>query len=346
MKVTAGVLLLAVTAFEGVVPYEVGAQQASTFGPGARVLLDGHNAYPERGKWVDRIERVLATGMPVAIEQDLYWARPAGSNGYTSAVAHDSDAVDGAPTLQAYFFERIRPLMEKALAENRQSTWPLIVLNLDFKSDEPAHHDYIWALLGKYERWLTTAPRTATTQIAAPLTVGPLLVLTGSDTGQRRRFYDAVPIGARLRAFGAIPSAPVAGATPEERAVRAVRMSPVELIAPAADNYARWVNFPWNVVEEGGQNKAGAWTAPDSARLASLVKRAHAQRLWIRFYTLDGFTSAQDRGFFASYNFGDLGAARLRWRTAIAAGVDFVATDQYGEFAAELAARAVRNRPE
>ncbi|MEP7345334.1 MAG: hypothetical protein ABI877_08705, partial [Gemmatimonadaceae bacterium] len=158
MRTFVGVLLLTtVAAPDGAI-----AQQASAFGPGARVLLDGHNAYPEHGKWADRIDRVLATGVPVAIEQDLYWVRPAGSSTHTSVVAHDSYAIDSAPTLEAYFFERIRPLMERALAENRRDTWPLIVLNLDFKSDEPAHHDFIYKLLGRYERWLTTAPRTAT----------------------------------------------------------------------------------------------------------------------------------------------------------------------------------------
>jgi hypothetical protein len=281
--------------------------------------------------------------MPVAIEQDLYWVRPAGSDAYTSVVAHDSDAVAGAPTLEAYFFERIRPLMERALKENHRNTWPLIVLNLDFKSNEPAHHSYIWALLGKYARWLTTAPRTPTSNRVASLSVGPLLVLTGSDSGQRRHFHDMVPIGARLRVFGAIPSASVSGATPEERAARAVRMTPVEWITPAADNYARWVNFPWSVIEVGGQKEAGRWTSADSARLESLVQRAHAQRLWLRFYTLDGYTLAQDRGFNASYNFGSVDAARERWRAAIAAGVDFVATDQYDAFAVERAAWTLRS---
>ena len=43
------------------------------FEPGARVLLDAHNAYPYHGQWRDRIDRALATGVPVAIEQDLAW---------------------------------------------------------------------------------------------------------------------------------------------------------------------------------------------------------------------------------------------------------------------------------
>ena len=41
--------------------------------PGRRVLLDAHNAYPEQGLWRDRIDRALATGVPLAIEQDLVW---------------------------------------------------------------------------------------------------------------------------------------------------------------------------------------------------------------------------------------------------------------------------------
>ena len=45
-------------------------------------------------------------------------------------------------------------------------------------------------------------------------------------------------------------------------------------------------------------------------------------------------TAAEDRGFTAAYNFGSRAAAALRWRAAIATGVDFVATDQYADFAA------------
>lgn len=305
------------------------------FAPAARVLLDGHNAYPEGGLWTDRIERVIATGTPVAIEQDLYWRKPPGAANYTSVVAHDSDATDGAPTLDAYFFQRIRPIMERALVENRRETWPLITLNLDFKSDEPEHHRFIYALLGTYGRWLTTAPRTATPDVAAPLALGPLLVLNGSDTAQRTQFHDEIRIGGVLRTFGAIQPTAIPGVDNVERARRAMTLSAEQMIVPGRRNYARWVNFPWSAVEEGGQKNAGAWTAADSSRLSALVHRAHEQQLWIRFYTLDGFSPEQDRGFTASYNFGSLDAARTRWRAVINAGVDFVATDQYREFAVQ-----------
>lgn len=302
------------------------------FGPGARVLLDAHNAYPERGQWTDRLTRALRTGVPVAIEQDLYWSSLGAIP--QSVVAHDDDALEGAPTLEAHFFAAIRPLMEQALRENRRERWPLIVLNLDFKDNVPAHLDAVWELLGRHDAWLTTATRAADPSYVAPLRVGPLLVLSGADTAQRRRFHDEVPPGERLRVFGAMSPTPVPGATRAVRAHRTVAMSAVQHIPRAADNFARWVNFAWGVIEEGGQNYAGAWTPADSQRLATFVQRAHSQGYWIRFYTLDGFAPAEDRGWTASYNFGSLAAAQQRWRAARRAGVDFVATDQYEAFAA------------
>ena len=317
----------------GLLTYGVSAQSPSDFGPGARVLLDAHNAYPERGQWSTRLDESLATGLPVAIEQDLHW-RASGGAPPQSVVAHDDDALEGAPTLDAHFFARITPIMERALSEDRRDTWPLITLNLDFKDNTPAHLEAVWALLGKYEAWLTTAPRTATPSRAEPLTVGPLLVLAGSDTAQRRRFHDEVPVGSTLRAFGAMPPAPVRGATKALRARRAMQMTSVQHINARADNFARWVNFPWSVIEAGGQKTAGAWVPADSARLHGFVQRAHVQGLWIRFYTLDGFTVADDRGFTASYNFGSRAAAAARWRATLSAGVDFVATDQYADFSA------------
>ena len=315
-------------------PEVVSAPLGSAFGPGARVLLDAHNAYPERGRWADRIDRALATGVPLAIEQDLYWRRDAERKHHEVVVAHDSDALVGAPTLETHFFETIRPIMERALREDHRASWPLVTLNLDFKTNEPALHEAVWTLLGKYEQWLTTATRTANPDMRSPLSVGPLLVLSGADAGQRARFHDQVPVGARLRAFGAAPVPTPQGSTREARARDQVRTAPHALMPRPASNYLRWVNFSWLVVEEGGAAKAAAWTAGDSVRLASVVRRAHSQHYWIRLYTLDAFGANDDRGYTASYNFGSELAAALRWRAVIAAGVDFVATDQYEAFQA------------
>ena len=42
----------------------------------------------------------------------------------------------GAPTFEKYFFERIQPLMERALRENKRENWPIVVLNLDLKTNQ------------------------------------------------------------------------------------------------------------------------------------------------------------------------------------------------------------------
>ena len=50
--------------------------------------------------------------------------------------------------------------------------------------------------------WLTTAERTANGETPAPLKVGPMLVLTGSNDRQQIAYHDHVPVGQRLRLFG------------------------------------------------------------------------------------------------------------------------------------------------
>ena len=78
--------------------------------------------------------------------------------------------------------------------------------------------------------------------------------------------------------------------------------------------------------------------ASDETRLRALVQHAHVDHLWIRFYTLDGATKEQlsCNGWFHDYNFGSLDAARVRWRAAIAAHVDYLASDQYELVAQEI----------
>ena len=85
------------------------------------------------------------------------------------------------------------------------------------------------------------------------------------------------------------------------------------------------------MVEAAGQPHAGEWTPEKMSRLRALVERAHANGLWIRFYTLDGAAESElsCHGWFHGYNFGSLDAARVRWRAAIAAHVDYLASDQY-----------------
>lgn len=281
------------------------ALAAASAEPGQRVLLDAHNCYPYGGRFDDRIDRALATGLPIAIEQDLAWHKD------HSVLSHERTTTGAEPLMKRYFFEKIRPIVEKELKSGDRKRWPVIVLNLDFKTNEPEHHREVWNLLGEYESWLTTAPKTGDPAKPQKLNLKPVLVLTGSSAEQAKTFYDAVPQGGKLRVFGAdeVKSGELPG---------------------KATNYRRWWNNPWAMVEEGGQKKAGDWTAEDATRLQTLVRHAHANGLWIRFYTLNGISAP---GLTESYNFGSAAAVEARWKAAIEAGVDFIATDQYEDFA-------------
>ncbi len=228
--------------------------------------------------------------------------------------------------------------MERALKENRRDTWPVMVLHLDFKTNEPAHHQAIWEVLGRHEGWLTTAARSADDSTVTPFVPGPLLAITEAGERQVDTFHTSVPAGGRLRIFGTVPPAPLpAASTPAERAKVAISATPEALIPSGATNYRRWTNFAWAVVEEGGQNNAGPWTPADGQRLRAIVSRAHSLGLWVRFYTLNGHPKGEGRGWTESYNFGSAGAVRERMEAARDAGVEFIASDQYEELRTVLA---------
>ena len=302
---------------------------------GGRSLLHAHNCYPDEGRWPNRIERALATGQSrIAIEQDLAWLPAAAGRPGRSVVSHDDELSGSEPSLEDHFFARVRPLMEQALTANRRDQWPLLILHLDFKTNEPEHHRAVWDVLNRHRAWLTTAEQTADKARVMPFAIGPLLVLTENGAGQEADFADRVPAGERLMLFGTTPSPELPRSEdPAVRARTAATASPSALMPWPATNYRRWTNFAWGVVEEGGQARAGDWTASEQARLASIVKHAHDRGLWVRVYTLNGHNPADTQGWTASYNFGSLAAVQLRWRTVIDAGVDFVATDQYEQFA-------------
>ena len=295
-----------------------------------RVWLHAHNCYPDEGRGADRLARALAAARgPVAIEQDVAWD----PQRRTSVVSHDTTLDGTEPTLVEHFFQTVAPLLDRALADGPSADWPVMMLHLDFKSNEPEHHAAVWALLGRYERWLTTTPR-VTSNAVQPFTIGPLLVLTEQGDGQEGLFHDRVPVGQRLRVFGTVPPLPgLTPDTPSARAAAALAAPPSMLIPSGATNSRRWTNCPWAVVELGGQATAGDWTPADRARLAAIVDRAHDLGLWVRFYTLNGH-SANAQGWSDGYNFGSLEVVQPRWRAAIEAGVNFIATDQYEDFAA------------
>lgn len=311
-----------------------------------RPVLDAHNCYPYDGQWNNRVARALDSGFPVSIEQDLAWyVDPATGRGHV-VVSHTPHPTGSEPTLRNYFFEQVRPVVEKALAENHRTEWPLIILHFDFKDNRPEILHAVWNLLGEYEPWLSTAVKTSDPNQLSPIHRRPILAITEDSDAQQKVFFDDLPVGANLRVFGSAHTHPTPQGMPRQELLQwVVRISPDTLLSERPTNYRRWWNSSWYPVEEGGQNHAGDWTPADDARLRALVDHAHQLGYWVRFYTLDGFSPAADQGWGNSYNFGSKQAVILRWKAAIAAGVNFVATDQYEDLAPYLKQYATSLRP-
>jgi hypothetical protein len=301
-----------------------------------RSVLDAHNCYPYKGQWNDRIDRALSTGFPVAIEQDLAWyVDPATGKGRV-VVSHTEKVTGDEPELRHYFFDRVRPIVEKALAENDRTKWPIIVLHFDFKTTPPPLLHAVWDLLGEYQGWFTTAPKSADPHRLTPFDPKPILAITEDSDEQEAVFYNEVPVGGRLRVFG---SAHTKALPKDEREHLMATLPPDQLLTERPTTYRRWWNNSWHEVEEGGQRVAGLWTDAKDRRLRALVDYAHQMGYWIRFYTLDGFTAEEDQGWDRNYNFGSRQAVTARWKAAQAAGVNFIATDQYETLRPLLAPR-------
>ena len=288
---------------------------------GNKPILDAHNCYPYEGKWADRIDRALSTGFPVSIEQDIAWYQG------RVVVSHTAKTTGVEPLLSDYFFERVRPIIEKAIKDNKPDTWPVIILHFDFKDTQAPLLHAVWDVLGKYEGWITTAPKGTDVHQLMPLKRGPILVITEDSDDQEQVFFNELKPGDRLRVFGSAHS--IHGKNSHELAT----LPPSELLSEKPTNYRRWWNNSWYEVEEGGQPKAGEWTDASDARLRSLVDYAHGQGFWVRFYTFDGFEPGHGLGWGEAYNFRSLAAVQKRWLAALKAGVNFIASDQYEDLA-------------
>lgn len=300
--------------------------------PGARTLLDAHNCYPYQGRWADRIERALSTGMPLAIEPDLEWVDG------KSIVSHGKPFTGEEPTLDEYFLSRIAPVLRDALKSGDKTDWPLVTLNIDFKNSSAEHCRAVRDMLAPYDDILTYATKTDDINTVSPFEVRPLLVLASGAGSQCDVFYNEVPLGGRIILFGAAQTSldVPTGLSGADRAAFVASIPPNQIVTNPADNFRRWWNNPWSIVEAGGQRRAGDWTIQDDARLRALTDHAHTMGYFIRFYTLNGHAHAEAQGWDPGYNFGSLDAASLRWQAAIEAGVDFVATDMYESFAEQL----------
>ncbi len=325
------------------------------FSPGARIMVLGHNAYPDKGKWADRLDRALSSGMPVAIEIDLCWGVDPATGKIGSFVTDDShvtgvpSVTGGEPTLKSYFFKRVQPIVEEALKRNEKKNWPLITLFLDIKNDPPEHLESIWKELGEFEGWLTTAVKTEDAARQSPLDLKPLLVLVQDKDNDIKQeyFYDRLPIGSKLRAFGSATLRVPPGSPKDLKTKQLVqlqaKMKLEDRVTERASNYRRWWSNSWAMVEPGDLLQAGEWTPEKEARLKAAVNYAHELGYLVNFWVLDGFEPGKGLGWDSDTNFGSLQAAMTRWKAAIRAKADFISTDQYEEVA-KLIARAPQAR--
>ncbi len=291
-------------------------------------MLDAHNCYPYDGQYADRIDRALTSSSPASIEQDLAWGIDKKTGKGQVILSHTTKDLKGTePTLRGAttFSSMCARWWKRRCARTNPppGRWWFFISTL--KTTGRSWHRAVWELLGEYEGWLTTAPKMADPHTLAPFDVKPVLVLTEDNDAQEAVFFTSLPVGASFaslvrRTRRSCPRA----RTREERAHLAATAAPELMLTEKPTNYRRWWNNSWAEVEEGGQARAGDWTAADMARLKALVDHAHKLGFWIRFYTLDGFTAEENHGWDQGYNFGTHDAAVIRWKAAYAAGVNLI----------------------
>jgi hypothetical protein len=313
--------------------------QHGEFAPGSRSLMLAHNAYPDHGKYADRLDQALASGHPFAVEEDLAWIDN------QSLLIHGAKNVSGGdPTLETYFFPKVKPVIERALEEGNKGNWPIITLYLDIKNDPPEHLAAIAQELDKYNSWLTSALKTDDITKASPLNVKPMMVLVEDkqdDINKQLFFYDRVPVGGKIVVFGSVPKLdpnPGHKMAKQDATDNQFLANPDDLIIARADNYHRWIGFDWAFIEKGGETKAGDWTDENERRLKEFVDYGHKMGYVVGVYCLDGYTADENQGWDKDYNLGTHDAAVARWKAARAAKVDFISTDHYEELANMLAA--------
>lgn len=312
------------------------AQAQRPVTPGARIMVLAHNAYPDHGKYEDRLDRAIAAGVPFVVEEDLAWI-----DGKSLLIHGAKNASTGDdPMLESYFFPKIRPIIEKALQDGDHGDWPLVTLYLDIKNDPPEHLQAINAMLDHYESWLTTAVKTDDLSKQSPLRRRPMMVLVEDKQNdiKQKFFYDDVPVGGAIRVFGSVTKpAENPNHLPKKQYIDSlVQVALEEITTRHADNYHRWWGVDWSYVEKGGEAGHGEWTADDNARLKKFVNYGHRLGYLMSFYCLDGFADNDNQGWGAEYNFGSLDAVLPRWRAAIHARADFISTDHYELLSKEL----------
>ncbi len=317
------------------------AKEQSAVRPGARTLMLAHNAYPDDGKYTDRLDHAIAAGVPFVVEQDLVWV-----DGRSLEIHNVKLANADSPTLETYFFPKVAPIVEKALREgNKKGDWPLITLYLDIKNDPVEHLEAISKVLDKYDSWLTKAAKTDDIAKQSPLELKPMMVILEDKQNDIKQafFYDRVPVGGKIRAFGSAVKfddnpAHLPKTAKAERLASMLKVDPEQLVSKKADNWRRWFGADWGFVELCGPEHGKDWSTATEARVKKFVDYGHRLGYLVSFYSINGFTEQENHGWTAEFNFGSRDAALMRWNAAIKAHADFIATDQYEELAKVLKA--------
>jgi hypothetical protein len=298
-----------------------------------------HNAYPDESKFGDRLDRAISAGVPFVVEEDLVWV-----DGRSLIIHNAKAATPDSPTLDSYFFPKVKPIVEKAMKDGNKGNWPLITLYLDIKNDPEEHLTVISKVLDKYDTWLTKAEKTADPSKQSPLELKPMMVILEDkqDDIKQSFFYDRVPVGGKIRAFGsAVKFDDNPNKLPRtaraERFAAMLKVEPEQMLTKRADNWRRWFGTDWSFIEPCGPGH-GAWNAATEARMKHFVDYGHSLGYLVSLYSVNGFSDSENQGWTAEFNFGSREAAMTRWKAAAAAHADFIATDQY-----EMLAKAIRS---
>ena len=305
------------------------AETKTTLQPGARTLMLAHNAYPDHGKFGDRLDRVITAGTPFAVEEDLAWV-----DGKSLLIHGGKNLTKDDPTMESYFFPKIKPVIEKALKENKKSTWPVVTLYLDLKNDPIEHLEAVAKMLEPYHDWMTSSVKTADASKPAELNIRPMLVIVEDKVNDIKQefFYDRVPVGGTIRVFGSLTKVetnPDKKLSKQEAVDAMAALTPEQIFTTPATTYRRWFGGDWSLIEKGGQVKAGEWTKEKETRLRQMVEYGHKKGYLVSFYCLNGYTEAENQGWDKGYNFGSKAAVMPRWKAVMNAKADFLATDQY-----------------
>lgn len=287
-----------------------------------RWFLNAHNCYPDRGRGADRFERARQAGLS-AFELDLVWSEPLGR----TVISHERKLTGQEPALDSHFARFLLPELRQLPPEQ-----PGLLLLLDFKTDHPGPPGEVRSLLLRYRDLVTANGARGDAPTSTPLRYRPLTVLLTGHAAAIARYEAAVADGEPFLAMGN-----------REPAERRFREEIAEYFPQPATVFYRVFNFQWIHIEREPNSKAGAFTAAEESRLRSLVETARQEGYWLRAWNLN----ATSRAWSEEHNFGGPAALLERWRAALEAGVDMVATDEYdlaGRFTRTAAARPRKAR--